>query len=103
MGKVQKQVSTKNQGISSVFKALPIPMISDIPSLRLVRQQLQRLAHDVVPQLRSRQGKITALAIAFIVPTEIRKQLQQALLLPRATNEPQQGGIIAEHTMVHVA
>ena len=76
---------------------------SDIPSLRLVRQQLQRLAHDVVPQLRSRQGKITALAIAFIVPTEIRKQLQQALLLPRASDESQQGGIIAEHTMVHVA
>jgi len=50
----------------------------------------------------SRQEKITALAIAFIVPTEIGKQLQQALLLPCATNEPQQGGIIAEHTMVHV-
>ena len=49
---------------------------SDIPFLRLV--------HDIVPQSRSCQGKITALAIALIVPAEIRKQLQQALLLPRA-------------------
>src|SRR5262245_582697 len=31
----------------------------------------QRLAHDVVRRRRSRQGKITALAIAFIIPTEI--------------------------------
>jgi hypothetical protein len=68
---------------------------SDIPSLRLM--------HDVVPQLCSRQGKITALTIAFIVPAEIRKQLQQALLLPHAGDESQQGRIIAEHTMVHVA
>jgi hypothetical protein len=41
--------------------------------------------------------------MAFIVPAEIRKQLQQALLLPRAGDESQQGQIIAEHTMVHVA
>lgn len=68
---------------------------SDIPCLRL--------APDVVPQWRSCQGKITALAITFIVPTEIREQLQQALLLPRAGDESQQGWIIAEHTMVHVA
>src|SRR5215470_7553126 len=40
----------------------------DIPSLRL--------ACDIVPQWCSRLGKITALTIAFIVPTEIRKQLQ---------------------------
>ena len=48
----------------------------DIPFLHLV--------HDIVPQLCSRQRKITALAIALIVPAEIREQLQQALLLPRA-------------------
>jgi hypothetical protein len=76
---------------------------SDIPSLRTVRQQVQRLVCDVVPQSRLRQGKFTALAIAFIVPTEIRKQLQQGLLLPRTSHESQQGWIIAEHTMVHIA
>jgi hypothetical protein len=27
---------------------------SDIPSLRMVRKQVQRLGHDVVPQLHSR-------------------------------------------------
>ena len=54
----------------------------DIPSLRLVWCRLTR-----VPQRRSRQGKITALAVAFIVATEIHKQLQQALLLPRAGDE----------------
>jgi hypothetical protein len=68
---------------------------SDIPFLRLV--------HDIVPQLPSCQGKITALAIALIVPAEIREQLQQALLLPRPGDESQQGRIIAKHTMVHIA
>jgi hypothetical protein len=43
------------------------------------------------------------LAIALIVPAEIREQLQQALLLPRPGDESQQGWIIAEHTMVHIA
>ena len=76
---------------------------SDIPSLRIVRQQVQRLVRGVVLQLRSRQGKITALAIAFIVPTEIRKQLEQPLLLARASDESEQGGVIAEHPMAHVA
>ena len=71
--KAQRHILRKNQGMSSVFKALPIPMISDIPSLPMVRQQVQRLVRGVVPQMRSRQGKFTALAIAFIVPTEIRK------------------------------
>src|SRR5437868_5300468 len=34
----------------------------------------------------SRQGKITALAIAFIVTAKIREQLQEALLLPGTCN-----------------
>ena len=102
VGKGYKQVSPKNQGISSVFNALPILVCSDIPSLRLVQQQVQRLARDVVPSCVHARGK-SSLAIAFIVPTEICKQLQQALLLPRTSDESQQGGIIAKHTMVHVA
>ena len=66
-------------------------------------QQDQRLARQVVLRLCSRQGKITALAIAFIIPTKIRKQLEQALLLARARDESKQGGVIAEHTVAHVA
>ena len=65
--------------------------------------RLRQLPLSTYAMWCSRQEKITALAIAFIVPTEICKQLYQALLLPRASDESQQGGIIAEHTMVHIA
>src|SRR5262249_26042219 len=36
---------------------------------------------DMGPRWRSHEGKITALAIAFIVATKVREQLQEPLLL----------------------
>jgi hypothetical protein len=59
------------------------------------------LTHEAVPQSRPRQGKITALAIAFVVPTEIRKQLEQPLLLACASDESKQDRVIAEHPMAY--
>ena len=49
------------------------------------------------------ERKITALAIAFIVATKVREQLQEALLLSGTCDVCQQGWIIAEHTVSHVA
>jgi hypothetical protein len=54
-------------------------------------------------QWRSQEGKITALAIAFIIATKVREQLQEALLLASTCDVYQQGWMIAEHTVSHVA
>ena len=49
------------------------------------------------------ERKITALAIAFVVAAKVREQLQETLLLPCTCDVCQQGWIIAEHTVSHIA
>ena len=48
-------ISTKNQGMSSVFQSATNSHDFGYPSLPMVRQQVQRLVRDVVPQMRSRR------------------------------------------------